>query len=180
MAKNITATSIISALVFIVVLIIIFFSACFVFKAQCGIDILSKLSKPTPQAPASVVVSPTDTIKLITTAYKGTLPCADCPGLDTELIFKKINLDSLDGTYVMKETYLERNVDPIITEGTWKSIFTSSKGKPIIVFEINSGSLDSLRYFQQVSETELKMLDKNKNEIVGPDLNLTLKKLSIN
>ena len=49
----------------------------------------------------------------LTGTYEGTLPCADCPGLQTIIIFNP------DGTFHMEETYLERSEGPTITEGTW-------------------------------------------------------------
>lgn len=177
MAKNKTVTNIVSSLVFVIVIALIFFSACFVFKAQCGIDILSKFYKSQPQPTLEPVISPTATETQFSVAYKGTLPCADCPGLDTEIILKKANADSLDGTYIQKETYLERDVNPIITEGTWKTIFSSYKGKQEIILEFNHGSPDNVSYFLKVDDNELKMLDKNKDEIVAPGLNFSLIKI---
>ena len=176
MAKNKIILSVLSIIGFIIILIVIFFSACYVFKAQCGIDI-SKIYKPKLQPTPTTTITPTATNTQISVAYKGTLPCADCPGLDTELILKKAIVDSIDGTFVMKETYLERDVASIISQGTWKTIFSSSKGKPIVIYELNSGSPDSIQYFLKASDDELKMLDKNKNEIVGPDLNFSLIKI---
>lgn len=177
MTKKSQVSNFLSVIIFLAVLVVIFFSACYMFKAQCGIDLLSRF-KTTSEPVVSVTVTPTPAEKLITTSYRGTLPCADCPGLDTELILKKNSTDSIDGVYVMKETYLERNVDPLISEGTWKTIFSSSKGKPVVIYEINQGTPDSVRYFLQVNDNEIKMLDKNKDEIVGLDLNLSLKKIA--
>lgn len=178
MAKNNKyqgAIQIITLFGFVIVVIIIFFFACFVFKAQCGIDILSKFSKP--KVTPVITIAPTEGVKLISVAYKGTLPCADCPGLDTELILKKVNEDSTNGTYVTKETYLEKNVSPVITEGTWKTIFGSIKGKPETILELNPGNLDNIRYFIKVDDSELKMLDKNNVELVGSP-SISLKKIN--
>ena len=40
--------------------------------------------------------------------YEGTLPCADCPGLQTLITFNS------DGTFYMEATYLESNVETTI------------------------------------------------------------------
>ena len=45
--------------------------------------------------------------------YEGTLPCADCPGLQTLITFNS------DGTFHMEETYLERDSKPTISNGEW-------------------------------------------------------------
>ena len=45
--------------------------------------------------------------------FSGTLPCADCPGIDTTLELHT------DGTFMLMETYQERKVEPAMLEGTW-------------------------------------------------------------
>jgi copper homeostasis protein (lipoprotein) len=45
--------------------------------------------------------------------FSGTLPCADCPGIDTTLDLHA------DGTFMLMETYQERKVEPGMLEGTW-------------------------------------------------------------
>ena len=45
--------------------------------------------------------------------YEGTLPAADCPGLQTLITFNS------DGTFYMEETFLERDDKPTITNGKW-------------------------------------------------------------
>lgn len=45
--------------------------------------------------------------------FSGTLPCADCPGIDTTLELHA------DGTFMLMETYQERKVEPGMLEGTW-------------------------------------------------------------
>jgi uncharacterized lipoprotein NlpE involved in copper resistance len=60
--------------------------------------------------------------------YFGTLPCADCPGIETTISLNK------DHTYNMKMVYMERDVKPIEDNGTIaiedgnKIILTSSEG----------------------------------------------------
>ncbi|MHB1346768.1 MAG: copper resistance protein NlpE N-terminal domain-containing protein, partial [Candidatus Humimicrobiaceae bacterium] len=45
--------------------------------------------------------------------YEGTLPAADGPGLQTIITFNS------DGTFRMEETFLEKDVEPRITNGDW-------------------------------------------------------------
>ena len=45
--------------------------------------------------------------------FSGTLPCADCPGIDTTLELRT------DGSFMLMETYQERKGEPGMIEGTW-------------------------------------------------------------
>jgi copper homeostasis protein (lipoprotein) len=45
--------------------------------------------------------------------FSGTLPCADCPGIDTTL---ELNAD---GSFMLMETYQKRKAAPGMLEGTW-------------------------------------------------------------
>ena len=81
--------------------------------------------------------------------YKGTLPCADCPGIETIL--------TLDGnnTYQLKRTYLGKG-EPKDEKGnfTW-----NSDGNRIM--------LDSDNGWYQVAENQLIHLDRTGNKITG-------------
>jgi len=93
--------------------------------------------------------------------YEGTLPCADCEGIQTVL-----TLDA-DKSFKLEETYLGEDVNPFITEGTWA---VDSSGK--ITLAPSDGS-DELRYYEVVSENELRMLDRTGNKIES-ELNYSL------
>ena len=69
---------------------------------------------PAEVAPATAPVADTalDT-KAFAGNFSGTLPCADCPGIDTTLELHT------DGTFMLMEAYQERKVDPAMLEGTW-------------------------------------------------------------
>ena len=91
--------------------------------------------------------------------YEGTLPCADCPGLQTI-----ITLNS-DGTFHMEETYLERSDKPTITDGKWvldKDIITFTSG-------------DYKFEYKVISEKEIRWAPGGQ-EITGTDLNWSLLK----
>ncbi|MFN4286301.1 MAG: copper resistance protein NlpE [Lacibacter sp.] len=46
--------------------------------------------------------------------YKGVLPCADCEGIETELMLHK------DSTYMLRQTYLGKAAAPVVnTDGNW-------------------------------------------------------------
>ena len=70
-----------------------------------------------------------------TFTWKGVIPCADCPGIAYEL-----RLES-KGNFVERMVYLERDVVPFETKGTWRmsrdSIITLAhpKGKTYLLFK---------------------------------------------
>ena len=91
--------------------------------------------------------------------YEGTLPCADCPGLQTLITFNS------DGTFHMEETYLESDVEPRVTDGTW------ILDKDIITFTAGDYKFE----YKLISEKEIRWAPDGK-EITGTDLNWSLLK----
>jgi len=53
--------------------------------------------------------------------FVGDLPCADCPGIRTDLTLKRKAPGWAEGTYVLSETYLERG-GPRVTTGDWTTL----------------------------------------------------------
>ncbi|OFW64970.1 MAG: hypothetical protein A2Z35_01880 [Actinobacteria bacterium RBG_19FT_COMBO_36_27] len=91
--------------------------------------------------------------------YEGTLPCADCPGLQTLITFNS------DGTFYMEETYLESDVEPRITNGTWVL------NEDIITFSAGDYKFE----YKLISEKEIRWAPGGE-EITGTDLNWSLLK----
>lgn len=89
--------------------------------------------------------------------YEGTLPCADCPGLQTLITFNS------DGTFYMEETYLESDVEPRITNGKWVL------NGDIITFTAGDYKFD----YKLISEKEIRWAPGGE-EITGTDLNWSL------
>jgi copper homeostasis protein (lipoprotein) len=89
--------------------------------------------------------------------YEGTLPCADCPGLQTLITLNP------DGTFYMEEFYLERSDEPIITEGEWLL------DGDILIFTVNDYDFE----YKLISEKEIKWAPDGE-EITGTDLNWSL------
>ncbi|MBC7334390.1 MAG: copper resistance protein NlpE N-terminal domain-containing protein [Actinobacteria bacterium] len=89
--------------------------------------------------------------------YEGTLPAADCPGLQTVITLND------DGTFHMEEVYLEENVEPIITDGKWVldgDIITFTSGDYQFEYKI-------------ISDKEIRWAPGGE-EITGTDLNWSL------
>lgn len=82
--------------------------------------------------------------------FTGTLPCADCPGIETTLEL------AADGTYRITEVYQEEDVAPREMDGTWTveaddrqiRLDPNSKAEPDRLFEINSE--------QQITQLDLE------------------------
>ncbi len=91
--------------------------------------------------------------------YEGTLPCADCPGLQT-----LITINS-DGTFHMEETYLESDVETMITDGNWVL------DKDVITFTVDDYNFE----YKVISDKEIRWAPDGE-EITGTDLNWSLLK----
>ena len=91
--------------------------------------------------------------------YEGTLPCADCPGLQTLITFNS------DGTFHMEETYLESDVETRITNGKW------TLNGDIITFTAGDYRFE----YKLISEKEIRWAPGGE-EITGTDLNWSLLK----
>lgn len=91
--------------------------------------------------------------------YEGTLPCADCPGLQTLITFNS------DGTFYMEETFLERDDKPTITNGKWVL------NGDIITFTAGDYKFE----YKLISEKEIRWAPGGE-EITGTDLNWSLLK----
>jgi len=89
--------------------------------------------------------------------YEGTLPCADCPGLQT-----LITINS-DGTFHMEETYLKSSESPTVTDGTL------ILDKDIITFTAGDYKFE----YKVISEKEIRWAPDGE-EITGTDLNWSL------
>ena len=115
-------------------------------------------STPVPESAAAAAVDPAPAAdampanlpfdqKGFAGTFKGTLPCADCPGIDTTLV-----LDA-DGTYTLDTVY-QGKPGTFSTDGTW----TTEAGDTTVRLDPNSKS-EQDRLFAIASNGELKALD---------------------
>lgn len=109
-------------------------------------------------------------------AYRGVLPCADCPGIDTTLrLFADPGGAEDHGRYVTRSSYQERNTTN--TEaGTW----TLQKGTPsdpsASVYVLKPKSGNGVTNFLVVGDNEIKQLDADRKPFAG-SVNFTLKRI---
>lgn len=119
---------------------------------------------------SSAMNTGTDTATWIT--YSGTLPCADCEGIVTELALHK----QPDNHFTLKETYQGKN-QTFPSEGTYAIIHGTASDPGATVIQLNPDKDKNLqRYYQQVNENELKLLDSEQKNIES-NHNYTLKKI---
>ena len=83
--------------------------------------------------------------------YEGTLPAADCPGIQTTL-----TLDP-DGTYTLHMEYIDRDA-----EFDEKGVF-SVKENLLTLTQLDDGSEE----YYKVEENRLRMLDAEKQPVTG-------------
>lgn len=79
--------------------------------------------------------------------FRGTLPCADCPGIETRLQLEA------DGSYTLEETYLERG-GPYASTGTW----TAEENGKRLRLDPNGKDQDD-RLYAILSPDRLRLLD---------------------
>ena len=93
--------------------------------------------------------------------YAGTLPAADCPGIETRLTLKK------DGTFDLHMKYIDRDAE-FDTKGGY-----SVRGNLLTLTPENGEEVE----YYKVEENRLRRLDADKQPVTGPlDENYVLKK----
>jgi copper homeostasis protein (lipoprotein) len=110
--------------------------------------------------------------------FVGTLPCADCSGIRTELtLFAHGPSSSGTASYWLRETYLGKPTKDATFEsgGSWTSRPGEADPKAI-VYRLTEARSRENRFFQKVSDDELRMLDRAGRPIESK-LDHTLKRL---
>ena len=107
--------------------------------------------------------------------FEGTVPCADCPGIDMRLTLVEDSAYSAEGAYELSLTYLERSVEPFVTKGRW----TTERGTPsdpdATVYALDPDMPDRTQRFLRVDADTVRILDREGNEIDSSlPLDLTL------
>ncbi len=124
-------------------------SAC---KPQAPEETAAPAAEPVTPAPAadarpSAQSAPFD-VKAFAGTFTGTLPCADCPGIDTRIVL------AADGTYTISESYQGRSAPELKGDGTW----TVEQDNQRLRLDPNSKS-DNDRQFAILSHDEIRLLD---------------------
>nr|QQZ50169.1 copper resistance protein NlpE N-terminal domain-containing protein [Phenylobacterium glaciei] len=90
--------------------------------------------------------------------FVGSLPCADCPGIRTELTLTRDAPYSGDGKYSLVETYIDRG-PPITTTGIWGTLRGDASDEDATVYELNPEKAEGeRRHFRREGDMALKVL----------------------
>lgn len=103
-------------------------------------------------------------IKAFAGTYGGTLPCADCPGIDTTIAFTP------EGQYTLSEAYQDADKSSFLSKGTWS---LRGDGKAVLLDPEDKDEYD--RSFSIVSPTELRALDQQ-GKPIDSSLDYSLKR----
>jgi uncharacterized lipoprotein NlpE involved in copper resistance len=117
------------------------------------------VAEPVPQAETAL-----DT-RAFAGNFSGTLPCADCPGIDTTLELHG------DGTFMLMETYQERKVEPAMIDGTW----TAEENGSRIRLDPNSKS-EQDRLYAVDSHDRITQLGNDGKPLAATGLDFSLKR----
>jgi len=110
--------------------------------------------------------------------YRGTLPCADCNGIDTVLTLTSASASEFSGgTYSLEMTYLGRSVAPLVSKGEWTAVHGMPGNTEATIYELNPDKPEQATYYLRVNEGEIRQLDRERLEI-DSKLNFTLKRVS--
>ena len=85
--------------------------------------------------------------------YRGVLPCADCPGIETTLRL------ATDSTYELSTKYLEKSTEPFTSKGSFE---WRPDGRTIVL-----KSSDGTQRLYRVEENRLRQLDMRGEPIKG-------------
>ena len=131
-------------------------------------DAMPAVAEAAPAEPASAMISEVDRnspasaapdfdAKAFAGTYGGTLPCADCPGIDTSIVFTP------EGGYTLSEVYQDRDSGSLVDKGTWT---VREDGKTLLLDPEDKAAQD--RWYEVVSPSELRALDKDGKAIDSP------------
>lgn len=114
--------------------------------------------------------------------YSGTLPCADCSGINEQITFVQSQSNPPSGTFTINDVYQERNNNqPFITRGTWMQTTGTPNDKNAVVYVLTSESVGNMgpqtSYYLKLGDSQIVQLDSDKNEIDAP-FNMTLTKVN--
>lgn len=143
----------------------------------CVVPIGVPLDASAAQDAAAQQKAPAATRGKLIAAYRGVLPCADCPGIDTTVrIFAAADGAEGHGRYLVRNTYQERK-SSYTEAGTWRL----EKGTPddpsasVYVLKPKTGS--GVTNFLRVGDGEIKQLDNDRKPFAGT-VNFSLKRVS--
>jgi uncharacterized lipoprotein NlpE involved in copper resistance len=120
-----------------------------------------------PVAPAAAAAAPpaaapgTSIPEATVMSFVGNLPCADCPGIRTELTLTRDAPYSGDGHYKLVETYIDRGA-PFTSTGVWGTLRGDATDEDATVYELNPEKSEAARrHFKRIGDEALQALGKD-------------------
>jgi copper homeostasis protein (lipoprotein) len=149
-------------------LLLAILSICAATQGSCT---LSAQTTTTPKQDSATAKSPMQLVA----QYRGVLPCADCPGIDTTLSLLANSPNDLDHTrYVLKSSYQERS-NTYTGTGTWTIVHGTPDNPAATVYQLKPKNGGQPTNFLRVSDNEILQLDSERRRI-DSKLNFSLKK----
>jgi hypothetical protein len=110
---------------------------------------------------------PLNTVDIVAGSYIGTLPCADCPGIQSELELLYVN-DSL-GQYRLRSKYLGKGNGNItaLNEGEWIVVKDAYEGKLSTYVLLDYDDQEKIKYYILKDENNLVPLDAEKKPLTA-------------
>jgi copper homeostasis protein (lipoprotein) len=99
--------------------------------------------------------------------FEGTLPCADCSGLRTQLTLSAKTSGADNGTFVTKYTYVGKGATRDDT-GTWKIVRGTPADKNAVIYELTVKGATSKERWLQIGAGELQQVDEKLQPIDAP------------
>ncbi len=129
-------------------------------------------NKTTKSSQNNTILTPS--VSEYSVTYRGTSPCADCPGIAIELTLRSKDKYTDMGTFTLKQTYQDRDVKPLESEGLWTVDRGSAADPDATVYVLDyDKEEDQRQYYLKVDDKTLRYLSTDKEEL-PPPYNYTL------
>ena len=100
--------------------------------------------------------------------FEGVRGCADCSGIQTRLtLYAEGPTIRTTGTFLLKETYLGRDVTNE-SSGRWRIVVGTPSDRKASVYELTSDKTGSQQFWLRVSGDELRLLDQERRDVTSP------------
>lgn len=93
--------------------------------------------------------------------FKGTLPCADCAGIETELTLIKTDIIRGDGPYILKRTYVGRSAQSFVEEGEWTTERGTNYDRDAVVYALYDSQdpdATAVARYVKVDESSIRLI----------------------
>jgi len=128
----------------------------------------SSAQETQPQQPAQPRPAPMQGPMTLIGHYKGLLPCADCSGIDTELmLYAKSAHEFVNTRYVLKLTYQKGKGSgkTIAESGTWTLLHGTPDDPNANVYQLTESKNALITNFLKVGANKLEALDKDQHHL---------------